>query len=243
MRVQGDTGPRFNVLPQVANEMQERLTRTHAACVVGVVRRRRVGRKHEPFDAAVRRCGRHRREPRAQGVHIRSARSATIDSSRKLDTLGKLVGAKTGGRARGSALGSVGWGSGVWMAAAALTDNSRARGPWRWMDARSGLAREDADLVFNSHHKRQRGCVNDEFIPQSHMSTAEILFSCNMAVLCWRASSLSSQASTWMDEANDPVRLVVMQRGPDGFGVACNRDNIITVLKGRAASDGVLQLG
>ena len=56
-------------------------------------------------------------------------------------------------------------------------------------------------------------------------------------------SSLPSRASTWMDDANDPISLVVMQRGPDGFGVACNRDNVITVLKGRAASDGILRLG
>ena len=38
-------------------------------------------------------------------------------------------------------------------------------------------------------------------------------------------------------------RLVVIERGEHGFGVVCNSHNVITSLKGRAAADGILQVG
>jgi len=38
-------------------------------------------------------------------------------------------------------------------------------------------------------------------------------------------------------------RLVVIERGPGGFGVLCNAANVLVALKGRAASDAVLRVG
>ena len=44
-------------------------------------------------------------------------------------------------------------------------------------------------------------------------------------------------------EARDDVRYIVVTRGPSGFGVVCSSKNVITGLKGRAASDSALRIG
>ena len=41
----------------------------------------------------------------------------------------------------------------------------------------------------------------------------------------------------------DHIRFSVIQRGADGFGVTCSKDNVLTGLAGRAAADGLLNIG